>query len=101
MKLKKGDRVIVLTGKDKGKEGVIASVMPKVGKVTVEGVNLARKHQKSISAMKPAGIVDKLMPFDASNVAIVSQGKPSRVGYRFQEDGTKIRIATRTGEVLS
>lgn len=101
MKLKKGDRVIVLRGKDRGKEGVIAAVMPKDGKVIVDGVNVVKKHQKSTKSTMQAGIIDKDMPLDASNVAIVSRGKPSRVGYRVEADGTKVRIAKSTGEVLS
>ena len=101
MKLKKGDRVIVLRGKDRGKEGVIATVMPKDGMVIVDGINTAKKHQKSTGATMQAGIVTKDMPMDASNVAIVSKGKPSRIGYRVEADGTKVRIAKRTGEVLS
>jgi large subunit ribosomal protein L24 len=101
MKLKKGDRVVVLTGKDRGKEGVILTVRPKDNKVIVAGINVARKHQKSTSATTQAGIIDKNMPMDASNVAILAGGKPSRVGYRTEADGTKVRIARRTGEVLS
>ena len=101
MKLKKGDHVVVLTGKDKGKEGVILRVLPKDGKVIVEGVNIAKKHQKPTRATMQAGIIDKDMPIDASNVAVVSRGKPSRIGYRIE--GTARRCASRkaTGEVLS
>ena len=101
MKIKKGDMVVVLKGKDRGKEGVVMRVMPKDGKVIVEGVNIAKKHQKSTRATMQAGIIDKDMPMDVSNVAILSQGKPSRVGFRVEADGTKTRIAKRTGEVLS
>jgi large subunit ribosomal protein L24 len=101
MKLKKGDRVVVLSGKDRGKEGVIQTVMPAKNKVIIQGVNVARKHQKSTSATVQAGIIDKNMPLDASNVAIVVGGKPSRIGYKVQADGTKVRIAKRTGEVLA
>ena len=100
MKIKKGDMVVVLKGKDRGKEGVVMRVMPKDGKVIVEGVNIAKKHQKSTRATMQAGIIDKDMPMDVSNVAILSQGKPSRVGFRVEADGTKTRIAKRTGEVL-
>jgi large subunit ribosomal protein L24 len=101
MKLKKGDRVVVLKGKDRGKEGVIASVDPKKNKIIVDGINVAKKHQKSTKATMQAGIIDKDMPLDASNVAIVSKGKPSRIGYRVEADGSKIRIAVKTGEVLA
>ena len=101
MKLKKGDRVVVLSGKDRGKEGVIQTVFPAKNKVIIQGINVARKHQKSSSATMQAGIIDKNMPMDASNVAIVVGGKPSRIGYEVQADGSKVRIAKRTGEVLA
>jgi large subunit ribosomal protein L24 len=101
MKLKKGDRVVVLSGKDRGKEGVIQTVFPAKNKVIIQGINVARKHQKSSSATIQAGIIDKNMPMDASNVAIVVGGKPSRIGYQVQADGSKVRIAKRTGEVLA
>ena len=99
MKLKKGDHVVVLKGKDRGKDGVIMRVLPTENKVIVEGVNVAKKHQKATRATMQAGIIDKDMPIDASNVAILSRGTPSRIGYRI-EDGKKVRIAVRTGEVL-
>jgi large subunit ribosomal protein L24 len=101
MKLKKGDRVVVLSGKDRGKEGVVQTVFPAKNKVIIQGINVARKHQKSSSATVQAGIIDKNMPMDASNVAIVVGGKPSRIGYKVQADGSKVRIAKRTGEVLA
>ncbi|HEY1280579.1 MAG TPA: 50S ribosomal protein L24 [Acidimicrobiales bacterium] len=99
MKLKKGDHVVVLKGKDRGKDGVIMRVLPSENKVIVEGVNVAKKHQKATRATMQAGIIDKDMPLDASNVAILSRGKPSRIGYRI-DDGKKVRIAVKTGEVL-
>jgi large subunit ribosomal protein L24 len=99
MKLKKGDHVVVLKGKDRGKDGVIMRVLPAENKVIVEGVNVAKKHQKATRATMQAGIIDKDMPIDASNVAILSRGKPSRIGYRI-DDGKKVRIAVKTGEVL-
>jgi large subunit ribosomal protein L24 len=100
MKFKKGDNVVVLKGKDRGKEGVIMRVLPAENKVIVEGVNVAKKHQKATRATMQAGIIDKDMPIDASNVAIVSRGKPSRIGYRV-EGGKKVRVAVKTGEVLN
>jgi large subunit ribosomal protein L24 len=100
MRLKKGDRVVVLTGKNKGTEGDVLEVFPKRNKVIVEHVNVAKKHQKARSATMQAGIVDKIMPIDASNVAVVSKGKPSRVGYR-TVGGKKVRIAIATGEELA
>ncbi len=101
MKLKKGDHVVVLKGKDRGKDGIVMRVLPKENKVIVENVNVAKKHQKQTRATMQAGIIDKDMPIDASNVALLSQGKPSRVGYRTEKDGAKIRVAKRTGEALS
>jgi large subunit ribosomal protein L24 len=100
MKLKKGDPVIVLQGKDKGKEGTILRVIPKEGKVIVEGVNIAKKHQRPVRATMQAGIIDKDMPMDASNVAYVHKGKPTRIGYKLDDDGKKVRVAKRTGEVI-
>jgi large subunit ribosomal protein L24 len=100
MYLKKGDHVVVLKGKDRGKDGLVMRVLSKEGKVIVEGVNVAKKHQKATRATMQAGIIDKDMPIDASNVAILSRGKPSRIGFRL-EDGKKVRVALKTGEVLS
>ena len=102
MKIKKGDRVVVLSGKDKGKEGVVMRAMPKEGKVIVEGVNVAKKHQRATKMTMQGGIIDKDMPLDVSNVAIVSprDGKPTRVGYRVDASGNKTRICRRTGAEL-
>jgi len=100
MKLKKGDTVVVITGKDKGAEGEIIEVLPKTNQVVVAGVNIAKRHQKARNARETAGIIDKDMPMDASNVMLVHKGKPTRVGYRVNADGTKQRIAKRTGEVI-
>jgi large subunit ribosomal protein L24 len=101
MKLKKGDPVVVLSGKDKGKEGTILRVLPKENKVIVEGVNIAKKHQRPVRATMQAGIIDKDMPIHASNVAYVHKGKPTRLGYRVDADGKKVRVARRTGEVIA
>jgi len=101
VKLRKGDTVVVITGKDKGKQGEIARVMPSSNKVIVNGVNVAKKHQKARSQVKQAGIIDKDMPLDASNVMYVHKGKPTRIGFRVNADGTKVRIAKRSGEVIS
>ena len=99
VKLKKGDRVRVLTGKDRGKEGVIMRVLPKANKVIVDGVNVAKKHQKARTATSQGGIIDKDMPIPVPNVALLSpsDGKPTKVGYKVLEDGTKIRVCRRTG----
>jgi large subunit ribosomal protein L24 len=98
MKLKKGDRVIVLSGKDRGKDGVIMKVLPGIDKVIVEGRNVAKKHQKATRATMQGGIIDKDMPLPASAVAVVSpgDGKPTRVAYRFDDQGNKVRICART-----
>ena len=102
MKIKKGDRVRVLTGKDRGKEGVVMFALPREGKVIVEGVNVARKHQKRTRATMQGGIIDKDMPIPVSNVAIISpsDGKPTRVGYRITPEGDKVRVCKRTGADL-
>jgi large subunit ribosomal protein L24 len=100
MKIRKGDTVVVLTGKDKGKEGEVMTVLPKANKVIVSGVNIASKHSKPRRANDPGGIIDRDMPIHVSNVALVHKGKPTRVGYRRNDDGTKSRIATSTGEVI-
>jgi len=101
MKLKKGDTVVVIAGKDKGKEGEIAQVLPSTNQLVVTGVNTAKKHQKARRANEQGGIIDRDMPIHASNVMLVHKGKPTRVGYRLNDDGSKVRIAKRTGEVIS
>jgi large subunit ribosomal protein L24 len=102
LKIRKGDRVVVLAGKDKGKEGTVSRVMPDKGKVIVDGVNVVKKHQKPTQTTMQGGIIDRDMPIAVSNVAILSpkDGKATRVGYRFEADGTKIRICKRTGADL-
>jgi large subunit ribosomal protein L24 len=98
MKIRKGDRVVVLAGKDKGKEGTVKIAMPRESKVVVEGINIAKRHRKPTKAMEQGGIIDIEMPIHISNVAIVdSDGKPTRVGYRIEADGTKVRVSKRTG----
>jgi large subunit ribosomal protein L24 len=100
MKLKKGDTVVVIAGKDKGREGEVMTVLPSANKVIVSGVNLARKHQKARKQNEQGGIIDKDMPIDASNVMLVHKGKPTRIGYQIKDDGTKVRIAKSTGEEI-
>ncbi len=101
LKIKKGDRVVVLSGKDRGKEGTVLVALPVEGKVIVEGVATAKRHRKARSATDTGGIIDKNMPIPVSNVAVVSpkDGKPTRVGFKF-EDGKKVRICKRTGVEL-
>ena len=100
MKLKKGDTVEVITGKDKGKQGEIEHVFPKTNQIVVNGVNTAQRHQKPSRANEQGGIIDKDMPIDASNVMLVHKGKKVRVGYKVGDDGTKVRIARPTGEEI-
>lgn len=99
MRVKKGDQVRVLAGKDKGREGEISRVIPQRNAVIIEGVNEVKRHQKATSETMQGGIIDKTMPIDVSNVAILSpsDGKPTRVGYRFSDSGEKIRVCKRTG----
>jgi large subunit ribosomal protein L24 len=98
MKIRKGDRVVVLAGKDKGKEGTVKTAIPSRSKVVVEGVNVAKRHRKPTKAMEQGGIIDIEMPIDVSNVALVdTDGKPTRVGFRIEADGTKVRVSKRTG----
>ena len=99
-KLKKGDKVVVLAGKDKGKEGEITSVDPKAGKAIVQGVNVAIRHQRQ-SQTAQGGRVPTEMPIDLSNLAMVDpkDGGPTRVGFRV-EDGKKARVAKKSGAVI-
>lgn len=98
MKIKKGDTVQVVAGKDKGKQGTVSRVMPKDNKVIVDGVNVVKKHQKASGTNKQGGIIDRDMPLDASNVMLVHKGKPTRVGYKVLPNGKKVRVAKSTGE---
>ena len=98
-KLKKGDKVVVLTGKDKGKTGEIQSVDPKAGKAVVEGLNMAIRHTRQ-SQTSQGGRVPKALPIDLSNLAIVdANGKPTRVGFRMEGD-KKVRFAKTTGDAI-
>ena len=102
LKVKKGDHVIVLAGKDKGKHGEVLVVLPKENRAVVQGVNIVRRHQKQ-SAQQEGGIVSKEAPINLSNLALEDpkDGKPTRVGFKKLEDGTKVRIAKRSGEVIN
>ena len=98
MKIRKGDRVRVLTGKDRGKEGEVSRALPSKDKVIVDGVNVAKKHQKATRATMQGGIIDKDMPIPVANVAILcSACGPTRVGFRFEPDGTKVRVCKKCG----
>jgi large subunit ribosomal protein L24 len=102
LKIKKGDEVIVIAGKDKGKKGSVLSVLRDKDRVVVSGVNMIKKHQKP-DRTSAGGIISKEASLHISNVAIADpkEGKPSRVGYKLQEDGSKVRIARRSGEELN
>jgi large subunit ribosomal protein L24 len=98
-KLKKGDKVVVLSGKDKGKQGEISSVNPSAGKATIDGVNMAIRHTKQ-SQSDQGGRIPVAMPIQVSNLALVdSNGKATRVGFR-EEAGKKVRFAKTTGETV-
>ena len=96
-KIRKGDRVIVLTGRDKGRTGEVFEVRPAEGRALVRGVNIVKRHQKQ-SQTQEGGIISKEAPIHLSNIAIVGKdGKPTRVGCKIQQDGTKVRVAKSSG----
>ncbi len=99
MKIKTGDTVKVIAGKDNGKEGKVMSVDPKNHRVLVEGVNMITKHTKPSAANQNGGIVHKEAPIDISNVMYVHKGKPTRVGFTFEKD-KKVRFAKSTGDII-
>jgi large subunit ribosomal protein L24 len=101
-KIKKGDRVHVLAGRDRGKRGEVLAVMPSEGRALVQGVNLVKRHQKPQGMNRPGGIQEKEAPIHLSNLALVDPktDKPTRVGFRVLEDGKKVRVARPSGEVL-
>ena len=100
-KIKKGDTVVVLTGRDKGKEGEVLSVRPKENKVVVQGVAVAKRHQRP-SQTSQGGIVEQEMAIDLSNVALLDpkDKKPTRVGFKVLNDGRKVRVSKRSGEEI-
>jgi large subunit ribosomal protein L24 len=104
MKVRKGDTVLVVAGKDKGAKGKVIQAMPRQDKVIVEGVNRIKKHTRirtSQRGSKTGGIVTQEAPIDVSNVMVVdSDGNPTRVGYRIDDNGQKVRISRRTGKDL-
>lgn len=99
MKIKKGDTVKVIAGKDKDKEGKVISIDKKNGRVIVEGVNVRTKHTKPNAQNQTGGIVNQEGPIDASNIMLVIDGKATRVGFKI-EDGKKVRVAKSTGKVI-
>ena len=97
-RIRKGDRVIVITGRDKGKTGEVIEVRPKESRAVVRGVNLVKRHQRQ-TAQQDGGIVSKELPVHLSNIAIADpkDGKPTRIGFKIGSDGRKVRIAKRSG----
>ena len=100
-KIKKGDKVVVLAGRDKGKSGEVIEVRPKEDRALVRGVNMVRRHQRQ-SASQEGGIISKEGPIHLSNIALEDpkDGKPTRVGFKILADGKKVRIAKRSGEQI-
>lgn len=100
-KIKKGDTVVVLTGRDKGKSGEVIKMLPEDNKALVRGINMVRRHQKQTQTQE-AGIVAKEAPIHVSNIALADpkDGKATRVGFKVQEDGTKVRVAKRSGDLI-
>ena len=100
-KIKKGDKVVVTTGRDKGRSGEVLQVMPKVDRAVVRGINLVKRHQKQTQTQE-AGIVSKEAPIHLSNLLIADprDGKPSRVGFKILEDGRKVRFAKLSGDLI-
>ncbi|HVB16980.1 MAG TPA: 50S ribosomal protein L24 [Stellaceae bacterium] len=101
LKIKKGDNVVVITGRDKGRSGEVLRVLPAEERLIVQGVHVARRHTKQ-SLGNPGGIIDKELTIHVSNVAHIDpqSGKPTRVGYKILDNGRKVRVARRSGEVL-
>jgi large subunit ribosomal protein L24 len=101
LKIKKGDTVVVISGRDKGKSGEVLRVLPAENRAVVQGVNLARRHTKPRMG-EPGGIIEKELALHLSKLAHVdpASGRPTRIGYKFLEDGRKVRFARRSGEVI-
>jgi large subunit ribosomal protein L24 len=100
-KIKKGDRVVVLTGRDKGRTGEVTSVNPTARRAIVQGVNIVKRHTRQ-TAQTEGGILSKEAPIDLSNLAIADPktGKPTRVGFKILDDGRKVRVAKRSGDLI-
>ncbi len=101
-RIKKGDKVIVITGADKGKRGEVLTVMPKVNRAVVQGVNIAKRHTKPSGMGQPGGIVEKEATIHLSNIALLDPktDKPTKVGFRVLDDGRKVRVNRSTGDVI-
>ncbi|GAB5507572.1 MAG: 50S ribosomal protein L24 [Rhizobiaceae bacterium] len=101
-KIRKGDNVVVLTGKDKGRTGEVLRVIPKEDRALVRGINMVVRHQRQTQAQE-GGLIRKEAPIHLSNLAVADpkDGKPTRVGFRVEKDGTKVRVAKRSGDVIN
>jgi len=101
-KIRKGDKVVVLTGRDKGRSGTVSMVMPKDGRAVVDGVNIVRRHTRPSAQNADGGIISKPAPIQLSNLAIADpkDGKPTRVGFKVLDDGRKVRVAKRSGDLI-
>ena len=100
-KIRKGDEVVVLSGKDKGQTGKVVEVNPAAGRAVVEGVNIARKSQRPVDEINQGGIIDINMPIALSKLAVIGpDGKATRVGFKIEDDGSKVRICKRTGKEI-
>ena len=100
-KIRKGDRVVVIAGRDKGRTGEVIEVNPTAGRALVRGVNLVKRHQRQ-TAQQQGGIISKELPVHLSNIAIADpkDGKPTRVGFKILDDGRKVRVAKRSGDLI-
>jgi large subunit ribosomal protein L24 len=100
MKIIKGDIVRIITGNDKGKEGRVLKSYPVRNKILIEGINIVKKHVRPSQDNPQGGITEKEMPVDISNIALLIDGKPTKVGYKILEDNKKVRISKKTGKVI-
>ena len=101
-KIKKGDKVVIITGRDKGRTGEVLRVMPREERAVVRGVNIVKRHQRQTSTSQESGIISKEAPIHLSNLAVADpkDGKPSRVGFKILDDGRKVRFAKRSGDLI-
>ena len=102
MRIRKGDKVQVMTGKDRGKQASVVRAIPSEGRVIVEGVHVAKRHAKPTRATQQGGVIDKFMPVHVSTVGLVCKGcdKAARVGYKFEGNGEKVRVCKKCGSTL-
>ena len=99
-RIKKNDTVKVISGNDKGKEGRVLTVYPKRNRLIIEGINMIKKHTRPSQDNPKGGIIEKEAPIDLSNVALIFEGKVTKVGYKILNDGKKVRVCKKTGELI-